>query len=259
MTKKTLGFLLLAIAITGVSCTSTKQLKYFNDLEKVKQATVMSSLQDNAEHKIENNEVLSIRITSPAADENVYKMFNVTNDNKIGTASAGYLVGNDGHIEIPLIGSIKAAGLTKTQLKEAILKQLEEKRLLLDPVVDIRFLNYDVTVLGEVARPGVINVPSEKISLLKAIGIAGDITPYGKKENVMIIRETDGKKVVTRINLNSSTFLQSPYYYLQANDVVYVETTSNRAAGVDKTRLILPSILSAISTGVTIFYIIKRN
>jgi polysaccharide biosynthesis/export protein len=258
MIKKTPGFLLLAIAITGASCTSTKELRYFNDLEKVKQATLMSSLQDNAEHKIENNEVLSIRITSPTADETVYKMFNVTNDNKIGTSSAGYLVGNDGHVEIPLIGSIKAAGLTKTQLKEDILKQLEEKRLLLDPVVDIRFLNYEVTVLGEVARPGVMNVPSEKISLLKAIGIAGDITAYGKKENVMIIREADGKKVVTRVNLNSSTFLQSPYYYLQPNDVVYVETTSNRTASIDKTRLIVPSILSAISVGISVYYLTRK-
>jgi polysaccharide export outer membrane protein len=167
-------------------------------------------------------------------------------------------VGSNGHIEIPLIGSIKAAGLTKTQLKDAILKQLEEKRLLLDPVVDIRFLNYDVTVLGEVSRPGVMTVPSERISLLKAIGIAGDITPYGKKENVMIIREIDGKKVVTRVNLNSSTFLQSPYYYLQPNDVVYVETTSNRAASIDKTRVILPVILSSLTFAIYVLDKIRK-
>ena len=220
----------------------------------------MSSLQDNAEHKIENNEVLSIRITSPTTDENAYKLFNVTNDYKSGTAiaSTGYLISNDGHIEIPLLGSIKAAGLTKTQLKDVILKLIEEKRLLLDAIVDIRFLTYEVTVLGEVARPSVINVPTEKISLMKAIGMAGDITAYGKKENVMIIRENEGKKVVTRVNLNSSTFLQSPYYYLQPNDVVYVETTSNRAAGVDKTRLILPSILSTISLAIFVIDRITR-
>jgi polysaccharide biosynthesis/export protein len=114
-------------------------------------------------------------------------------------------------------------------------------------------------VLGEVAKPSVLSVPSEKISLIKALGLAGDITAYGRKDNVMLIRESDGKKVVTRVNLNSSTFLQSPYYYLQPNDVVYVETTSNRAASVDKTRLILPSILSSITLAVYVIDRITRN
>ena len=257
MLKKSHGFLLLAILILGVSCTSTKRMVYFRDLEKVRQATVLSSPQDNAEHKIENNEVISIHITSPTTEEAAYKIFNTTNDYKssLAVSGTGYLVSNDGYIEIPLLGSIKAAGLTKTKLKEIILKEIQDKRLLIDPIVDIRFLNYEVTVLGEVARPAVITVPSEKISLLKALGQVGDITPYGRKDNVMIVRENEGKKIVTRVNLSSSTFLQSPYYYLQPNDVIYVETTGNRAASVDKTRLILPSILSAITVAI---YVIDR-
>jgi polysaccharide export outer membrane protein len=242
MIKQAQVFLLLAIVILGVSCTSTKQLVYFNDLEKVKQASLMSSPQDNAEHKIETNEMLSIRITSPTTEKSAYEMLNVTNDIK-----GGYLIDNGGNIEIPLLGAIKAAGLTKSQLKEAILKQISDRRILIDPIVDIRFMNYEITVLGEVAKPTVITVPNEKISLLKAIGLAGDITTFGKKDNVMIIRESEGKKVVTRVNLNSSTFLQSPYYYLQPNDIVYVETTSNRAASIDKTRIIIPAILSTLS------------
>lgn len=260
MIKKAHGFILLAIIVMGVSCTSTKNMVYFRDLEKVKQATVASSPQDNAEHKIESSEVLSIHITSPTTERTAYEIFNVTNDYKSSSSSSGtgYLVSKDGFIEIPLLGSIKAAGLTKTQLKDAVLKQINDKKLLLDPIVDIRYLNYEVTVLGEVARPMVITVPTEKISLLKALGTAGDITAYGKRDNVMVIRENEGKKVVTRVNLGASTFLQSPYYYLQPNDVVYVETSSNRAASVDKTRLILPSVLSAISVGVTVFYIITR-
>ncbi len=234
---------------------------YFNDLENVKQATVMSSLQDNAERIIQKNEILSIHIISPTPDKNVYELFNVPNDYKIGRDEgvAGYQVDNDGFVNLPLIGQVKAAGLTRAQLKQNILKEIEDKRLLLDAMVDVRFFAYQVTILGEVTRPSVITVPNERITLLKALGSAGDITPYGRKDNVMVIRETDGKKMVTKVNLNSSTFLQSPYYYLQPNDVVYVETTSNRAASVDKTRLILPSILSAISVGVTVYYIIKRN
>lgn len=261
MTKKTHCFLLLAIAvILGTSCTSTKKMLYFNDLEKVKQATIMSSLQDNAERLIQKNEVISVHITSPTPDPNAYAFLNVPNDYKIGTAAAGtgYLVSNDGFIDMPVLGQVKAAGLTRTQLKENVLKLVQDKRLLLDAMVDVRFLSYEVTVLGEVVRPSVITVPNEKITVLKALGAAGDITPFGRRDNVMLVRETEGKKIVTRLNLNSSTFLQSPYYYLQPNDVVYVETTGNRAASVDKTRLILPAILSAISVIVLVVDRITR-
>jgi len=250
-------FLLIAVVFIGLSCTNTKKMVYFNDLENVKQATLMSSPQDNSEHKILPNEMLSIHITSPTTEKAAYEMFNTMNDYKAGN-STGYLVNNEGNIEIPLIGSIKAVGLTKAQLKEAILKEISDKRLLLDPIIDIRFLNYEITILGEVAKPSVIPVPNEKISLLKALGMAGDITPYGRKETVMVIRESEGKKMVTRVNLNSSTFLQSPYYYLQPNDVVYVETTNNRAASVDKTRLLLPSILSALSLVVIVWNQLRR-
>lgn len=258
MIQKTHGFLLFAIAIIlGTSCTSYKKMVYFKDLENVKQATLLSSPQDNAERLIQKNEVISVHITSPTPDENAYKLFNVPNDYKVGSAAAGtgYLVNNDGFIDIPLIGLVKAAGLTRAQLRQNVLKEIEDKRLLLGAMVDVRFLSYEVTILGEVVRPSVISVPNEKISLLKALGAAGDITPFGRRDNVMLIREVDGKKNVTRLNLNSSTFLQSPYYYLQPNDVVYVETTNNRAASIDRTRIIIGPVLSAISV---LFLVIDR-
>jgi polysaccharide biosynthesis/export protein len=261
MNKKTNCFFLFAFAvIIGTSCTSTKKMIYFNDLENVKQATVLSSQQDNEQRIIKLYEVLSIHITSPTPDENAYKLFNVPNDFKIGRDEgvAGYQVDSEGFIVLPLIGQVKAAGLSRQQLKQNILKEIDDKRLLLDAMVDVRFSSYEVTVLGEVAKPAVISVGKEKITLLKALGSAGDITPFGRRDNVMVIREVDGKKNVTRLNLNSSTFLQSPYYYLQPNDVVYVETTSNRAASVDKTRLILPPILSAISVIVLVIDRITR-
>ena len=243
------------IIFFGSSCTTHKNMIYFRDLENVRETALLSNVMDNAEHKIENNEMLSIRITSPTTEEAAYKIFNINNDYKHGSAtqmggraeSTGYLVSSEGMIEIPLVGPVKAAGLTKTQLKEYITKKILDRKLLIDPIVEIRYLSYEVTVLGEVARPSVINVPNEKISLIKALGVAGDITAFGRRDNVMLVREDGGKKIVTRINLNSSTFLQSPYYYLQPNDVIYVETTKNRAASVDRTRLILPPVLSAIS------------
>ncbi|MBL0358098.1 MAG: polysaccharide biosynthesis/export family protein [Chitinophagaceae bacterium] len=268
MSKKIPFFLLFAaVMILCNACNSTKKLIYFEDLQNVRETALTSNVQDNAEHKIENNEVLSIRVTSPTTEEAAYRIFNINNDYRSSAPSSagpraestGYLVSSEGYIEIPLLGPIKASGLTKTQLKDYITKKILDKKLLIEPIVEIRFLNYEVTILGEVARPTVINVPTEKISLIKALGVAGDITTYGRRDNVMIVRESEGKKIVTRVNLNSSSFLQSPYYYLQPNDVVYVETTKNRAASVDRTRLILPSILSTISVAILVIDRITRN
>lgn len=267
MCKKIPGFLLFAaVIILCNACSNTKNMIYFKDLENVRETALTSNTQDNAEHKIENNELISIRITSPTTESSAYQIFNINNDykNSAPTSSGGrmettgYLVSSEGYIEIPLLGPIKVGGLTKTQVKDYVTKKILDKKLLIDPIVDVRFLNYEVTILGEVARPMVINVPTEKISLMKALSIAGDITAYGKRNNVMLIRESEGKKIITRLDLNSSTFLQSPYYYLQPNDVVYVETTKNRAASVDRTRLILPAILSTISVAILVIDRISR-
>ena len=113
--------------------------------------------------------------------------------------------------------------------------------------VEIRFLNFEVTVIGEVAKPTVITVPSEKISLLKAIGLAGDLTIYGKRENVLLIREENGKKITRHIDLNSSNFFNSPYYYLEPNDVVYVQPNKAKVASAGRTQQLLPIILSGLS------------
>jgi polysaccharide export outer membrane protein len=161
--------------------------------------------------------------------------------------SSGYLVSQDGFIEFPALGKIMAAGLTKQKLKEDITEKLVNSKLLIDPIVTVRFLNYRVTVLGEVARPTVVTVPNERISILEAIGLAGDITIYGKRDNVLLIREEKATKVIKRINLNSSEILSSPYYYLKSNDVVYVEPNNAKIVGASNTRQLLPTILSALS------------
>jgi polysaccharide export outer membrane protein len=121
------------------------------------------------------------------------------------------------------------------------------QKLLVNPIVDIRYLNYEVTVLGEVARPTVITVPNEKISLLKAIGLAGDLTIYGIRTNVLLIREENGKKITRHIDLTSSNFFNSPYYYLQPNDVVYVEPNKTKIATASRSQQFLPIIFSALS------------
>ena len=158
----------------------------------------------------------------------------------------GYLVNNDGNIQFPILGTLKAEGLTKEQLKASITKKLVDRQLLTDPIVTIRLMNFRVTVLGEVRNPNVIQVPSEKISLLEAIGLAGDLTIYGKRENVLVIREENGQKVIKRINLNSSELLTSPYYYLKSDDVVYVEPNKSRVASSRSSDWV-PVVISALS------------
>lgn len=230
------------------SCTNTKKIVYFGD---VKDATYSGDNETQA--PIQPNNILSISISSLNAEASA--MFNPNNNSNSrsttvtgnNTESGGYLVNPDGTIQLPVLGSVKAAGFTKNQLKDNITNMILSKKLLVDPLVEIRFLNYEVTVIGEVARPTVITVPSEKISLLKAIGLAGDLTIYGKRENVLLIREENGKKQTRRIDLNSPDFFNSPYYYLKPNDVVYVEPNKTKIAQAGRTQQFVPIILSSLS------------
>ena len=232
------------------SCVDTRQSTYFNDLNDT---VLKSSNYEGVEHVIQKNDILSIRITSLSAEASA--IFNTTNTAGAAITTAagtrneatGYLVNPDGFIQLPMIGGIKAEGLTKNQLKDHITKLLIDKQLLVEPIVDIRHLNNEVTVIGEVTKPTVITVPNEKISLLKALGVAGDITVFGRKDNVLLIREDGGKKIIKRLDLNSPGFLQSDYYYLQPNDVVYVEATRDKKANVSRNRTLVSTILSSVS------------
>lgn len=255
-------FLLIIVILFGTSCVSTKQNTYFNDAKDI---TFNPNIEDTASPLIQKNDILNVSITSLNAEASA--IFNqadksngstVTNaSNAQGGTGTGYLVNSDGFIQLPILGNIKVAGSTSKEIKNHITTILVEKKLLIDPIVTIRHLNYEVTVIGEVSRPAVINVPSEKISMLKAIGLAGDITIYGKKDNVLLIREMNGKRTVKRIDLNSVDFLSSPYYYLQPNDVVYVEANKDKVAISSASRQSLPLILSAISVLLLTVQIIK--
>jgi polysaccharide biosynthesis/export protein len=131
-------------------------------------------------------------------------------------------------------------------------------KLELEPIVTVRNLNFKVTVLGEVARPTVINVPNAKISLLEALGLAGDLTIYGRRDNVLIIREEKGKKVTIRINLNSTELFNSPYYYLKASDVIYVEPNNAKMASASKAKEWLPLLFSGLSLTIITLDILTR-
>jgi polysaccharide export outer membrane protein len=232
------------------SCVNTKNAVYFNNLGD--SATKTSPLE--FEPVIQKSDLLSIYVSSlnPTATEVFNTPFSTMVQSATSSAgstsqSIGYLVSTDGNIIFPVLGSIHAAGLTKKQLTESISKSLLDKKLLIDPIVNIRFLNYRVTVLGEVTRPSVISVANEQISLLEAIGLAGDLTIFARRDNVMIIRDDNGKKVIKRINLNSEELFGSPYYYLKTNDVIYVEPNKSKVFTASGSQQWLPIAFSALS------------
>ena len=230
------------------SCVNTKKVAYFNDV----QDSTLIAAKAGLEPVIQKKDILSISVSSLDAKATV--IFNMPNIPSTPTAAtntmpqtAGYLVSQEGTIKFPILGDIPAAGLTQKQLENNISQMLIDKKLLFDPIVTARFLNFRVTVLGEVSRPGIVYAPSEQISILEAIGDAGDLTIYGLRDNVILIRQEGGEKLVKRLNLNSSKILQSPYFYLKSNDVIYVEPGKAKVNSTSVTQQQLPIILSGLS------------
>ncbi len=251
MTKR-LSIVLAFSCLLSTSCTSTKDAVYFNGIP----ATEFADKAEDLEPVIHENDLLSINVSSlnPEATE----IFNVSNttSNRPTTANSnvsqavGYLVDQDGYIQFPLLGKIKAAGSSKKTLREGIRKELINRRLLKDPIVDIRYLNYKVSVLGEVAKPSVLTVPNEKITLLEALGLAGDLTIYANRNNVLLIREEDNKKKLVRIDLTTDDLFTSPYYYLKSNDIIYVEPNKTKITNASTARQWLPVVFSGLSIAV---------
>lgn len=256
-------FISFSIFLLGIflltSCNTTKNVVYFSN---VKDTTFYTSTTEK-QIPLERNDILSVTISSLNAEASA--PFNQANNNVnrsttlTGSSNepGGYLINSDGTIYLPILGSIKAAGFTKDQLRDNITNLILSKKLLINPIVEIRYLNYEVTVIGEVAKPTVITVPNEKISLLKAIGLAGDLTIYGKRKNVLLIRESYGERITRHIDLTSDNFFTSPYYYLQPNDVIYVEPNKQKAAVADRNPNVLPIALSLISI-ITLFILYKK-
>lgn len=250
-------FLLLGSVCLLFSCVSTKKASYFNNVND----TSLARVQGDFEPVIQKNDILQINVSCMNPQEAM--LYNLPNTYSPGATTpaagahspsvavanpvAGFLVNQQGYIQYPVLGAIKAEGLTKKALTDTIQNQLNYKKLLVDPVVSIRFLNYRVTILGEVAQPSVVNVTSEKISIMEALGMVGDITIYGKKDNVLLIRETEGERITKRLNLNDAQMLTSPYYFLKPNDVIYVEPTKSKVANASKSNTVIPIVLSGLS------------
>lgn len=175
---------------------------------------------------------------------------NFNNGYLIGNpATFGYLVDENGEIKLPIIGSLKVSGFTRMQAINLIENKLKE--YLKNPVVQIQIQNYKITVLGEVKSPGTFKIPNERITLLEAIGLAGDLKPTGVRKNVLVIRDVNGSKKEYRVDLTSKDIFNSPVYYLTQNDVVYIEpnpTARYESTLVGKTASIFISVTSLIIT-----------
>ena len=249
MFKYSLSAGLISVCCTFLmisSCISTRTVTYFDQLRD-SSFTVKNLPPDPL---IQKNDILYISVSSVDIPNSLqFNFSNVpstqgTTNNGVANA-VGYLVDDGGNIIFPKLGRIKAAGLTKGELSEFLRKKLED--YLKDPVVTIRFVNFRVTVLGEVNRPGTYNVPNEKISMLEALGNAGDITLFGRKDNVLLIREIDSVRTVVHINLNDRNFMVSPYYYLRPNDNIYVQPNKVRVNNTSPFQQSGPIIISTLS------------
>lgn len=260
--NKLLPIVWVLITILAISCSNSKKTVYF--MNQGNAEMIASNL--GPRQVIEVGDLLSITMTSKSTKASGTPISTTTNTGYTaasytgaGSQVGGYLVDADGYIKYPELGKVKAVDLTANELEEKITAALLTGKLELEPIVTVRNLNFKVTVLGEVARPTVINVPNAKISLLEALGLAGDLTIYGRRDNVLIIREEKGKKVTIRINLNSTELFNSPYYYLKASDVIYVEPNNAKMASASKAKEWLPIIFSGLSLTIITLDILTRS
>lgn len=217
---------LLIVLIVATGCTSPKKVLYLQDVDQYK----MQDIKEFYEVKIRRDDLLAIMVNSK--DPELALPFNMpvvtyqlgTNMEAPGQQRIlGYLVDAEGNIDFPILGKMNVDGLTRLEVTEMIKNRLIEGDLIKDPIVTVQLLNYKISVMGEVARPGSFNITSDRVTLLEALSMAGDLTIYGKRDRVAVIREQDGKRTVSYHDLRSADIFLSPCYYLQQNDIVYVE------------------------------------
>lgn len=242
---------MLTFVIFTWSCTSKRKLVYF-------QGNIGSiGANKNYNPLLKTDDILSITVMG--ADADAIKPFNIPvsaiNQNNGGYSAGtspppGYLIDTEGNVDFPVIGKIKLAGLSRSlaidSLKKALLPYLSK------PTILVRILNYKVTVLGEVRNPGTFTIPNERITLPEALGIAGDLLITGVRKNVLVIRETEGKKAEIRVDLTSNELFSSPAYYLSQNDVVYVEPNRAKVNSSSVNAANVSLVVSVISLLVTL-------
>ena len=234
MIKKINRKLVILLCLVLVSCHTSKKVVYIQDVVDgtTKKVVPYQGI------VIQPKDMLSIVVSSSKPETAaIYNLPLVTH--YAGNAQMvsgyqqgllGYLVDTEGNINFPILGKMKVSGLTRIQLSETIKKKLIEEDQLKEPIVTVAFLNFRISILGQVAKPGTFNIGNDQITLQEALGLAGDLTIYGSRDNITVQREEGDKIVFHQVDLRSSAFINSPVFYLQQNDVVIVQPNKTMAA-----------------------------
>ncbi|RQO73419.1 sugar transporter [Pedobacter sp. KBW01] len=239
--KKVILFIAIYTCL-ATGCAPRRDLVYFSNLAKQTSEEKLPA----QEVKIQQNDLLSVSINSLNQESNVLfavntKVPSAENNYKV----EGYRVSKDGMINLPVVGNVKLEGLTIEQAQTTISRELD--KYVKKPVVDIQLVNFKVTVIGEVNRPSNFTVQGDNINLLQALGLAGDMTVYGKRDNVLVIREQNGQRVMKRLNLNNQDVMNSPFFFLKQNDIVYVEPDKSKASEYSTNTRVMPLVIASIS------------
>lgn len=219
MKNKIFNLLIVIVILTISSCASKKELVYFQGDQQ------STTKYEEYIPKIQSSDMLAISVsaadikaTEPFNQQSVYQVNSGVQNNPYAKV---YTVDENGYINYPLIGNVKVGGLTRTEAENELKSKIS--KYIVNPGVNINFTNFRITVLGEVAKPGNFSIPNERVSILDALGMAGDLTINGVRNNIMVIREQNGQKQTYNVDLTSKEILNSPVYYLAQNDVIYVE------------------------------------
>lgn len=248
--KHTPLIILIGIAILlTFSCNTYQQVPYFQDLNRT--SVIQEEIRNYTPLTIQKGDILGISVTNPNPEASAEFNYNLNRVNGVNTdyspsnAVTGYLVDDKGNIDIPLLGTMKVEGYTTNDLHDQLVKSLST--YLKQPIVNIRILNFKVSVLGDVAKPAVYSFPTERVTLTDALGMAGDLDITAKRQTVLLIREVDGKRTFVPIDLTSKKIFESPYYYLKNNDVIYVDPDRSKYAPVDRGYRTATIVISALS------------
>ena len=246
------------LVISFASCVNPKKLSkeaiYF---QNVTDSSLRASIV-NYESVIQKGDILGIKVlTANEASSRLLNQQTVSVAAGSGNATGGsteastaYLVDNDGNISFPLVGKVHVAGSTASVITDTLTGLI--KPFVTDGIVSLRLINFKITVLGEVLRPGSMAVPNERVTILDAIGLAGDLTPFGRRDNIKVIREVDGRREMGTLDLKNGDIFNSPYYFLRQNDVVYVEMNERKMRNVDQTNLRTFSIILGAITALAL-------
>ena len=244
-------YLYLYLILTMVSCGSIKNMTYFENMPK----DIDSKILQNYELKIQKDDLLGIKISCQTPDLLIPFMPSSTTTSSVseggtvqsGSASNKYLVSAKGEIKFPLLGSINVEGMTHVELEDKITNLLIDRDYIKDPTVSIDLENFKISFLGEIGTVGTVTILSDRITIFQALSMTGDLTIYGKRINMSVIRESGGKRIVANVDINSKDIFDSPYYYLQPNDVIYVEPNDSLKRTSTDSKTVVTWILSTLS------------